>query len=372
MGRYDLQIYAFPSQEGFFTTMSTQQSDALSEGIRYLQAGDMQAAIGSFAQVLHEDQSNAQAWGYLGIAQSRTGDLAAGISSLQYAAHLQPDSAGAHYNLAVALMQAQRAPEAKAMFEHVLAIDPNHAQAQAGLQHLAVVAAPAQPQTAPPPDPDISHAAVSSAVTDMDLPPPSSTPAASGPVDLSGQPIGASAGPVDLSGQPLGMPSSAPTAASLPPLPGPAPGMMSQGMRYDPRLAARPTGYAPPTGLRITRGLGWGALYGQWWTAWYMFWNVVWGATKSDHVSTLGIVIVGVCAAVIFGVVGSLVGLIIGAANTNVKTGIIIGIVAGLLFCGLEILLGGGMMVVNVIFWYFTGRYVGFSIARRVLRPVTG
>jgi len=41
------------------------------------------------------------------------------------------------------------------------------------------------------------------------------------------------------------------------------------------RCFAPPVAVAPDTGKRILRGLGWGALYGQWWTLWNVVWNLL-------------------------------------------------------------------------------------------------
>jgi hypothetical protein len=74
-----------------------------------------------------------------------------------------------------------------------------------------------------------------------------------------------------------------------------------------------------------------------------------------------------------YGFAGSVTGLIIGASNASLRTGVAIGVGAGLLLCLLEALaqqsFGG---VLNIFFYFFTGRFVGAGITWRVQQPVRG
>jgi hypothetical protein len=74
---------------------------------------------------------------------------------------------------------------------------------------------------------------------------------------------------------------------------------------------------------------------------------------------------------VIFGFFGSLTGILIGSANASESIGTGIGIGMGVLLCLLEVLFSrsaGGL--VNLIFYFFTGRYVGRGITGRVQQPL--
>lgn len=287
--------------------MTPEPGSALDQGIRHLQANDLQAAIEYLQQAVREDPSNGRAYGYLGIAQSQLGDLAAGVASLEEAARLQPEDAGAHYNLGVALTQAQRLSEARAALQRALALDPNHSRARGALESL---------------------------------------------------------GPGDISPQPAALAEPAPAAA---------PGA---GMQYTPPPPTLGTvdAYAPPAGRRIARGLGWGALYAQWWTIWIVFWQFVWSGlgSKNDVNLPLGTILILVLALALFlALVGSVVGLIIGAANAPPEHGAIIGVVAGILLLGVEFFVfRSGSVLINIFFWFFTGRYVGALVAARVQQPV--
>jgi hypothetical protein len=140
-----------------------------------------------------------------------------------------------------------------------------------------------------------------------------------------------------------------------------------------PLAPASPTPALPfdgvPPGLvrRVLRGMGWGVLYGQWWTLWTLLSMFIWG-----HGSfSARIVIYLIVMAVVFGFFGSVTGVIIGALNASENTGTGIGIGMGILLCVLEVLLArsaGGL--VNLFFYFFTGRYVGRGITGRVQQPL--
>jgi hypothetical protein len=133
-------------------------------------------------------------------------------------------------------------------------------------------------------------------------------------------------------------------------------------------VAAQPVELrAPGAGRRIVRGMLWGALYGQWWTLWTIISEFVWGHATVDA----KFVIVAIVMAFVFGFFGSLTGLIIGASNANFRTGPAIGIGAGILLCLLEAALTkDATSMINLFFYFFTGRFVGAGITWRVQQPV--
>jgi len=127
---------------------------------------------------------------------------------------------------------------------------------------------------------------------------------------------------------------------------------------------------APPgIGFRIRAGLVWGALIAQWWTALLVFWEFVWRGMPKGGVAP--ILVVAAVFVVVFAVIGGLIGLIVGAANLEPEAAAWIGVGAGMLLMGLEFLISGNAFsFVNVIFWFFTGRYVGRAIGWRVQKAV--
>lgn len=152
--------------------------------------------------------------------------------------------------------------------------------------------------------------------------------------------------------------AATPSAGVFPQTPG---GHVAQTMAAD----------RPGAAQRIVRGLLWGMAYGQVWTVLTIFWDLVWGAARGGSGFGFGWVAGAVFITVVFAFFGSLTGLIIAASNATISTGAAVGIGAGLLLCLLEALAThnfGGML--NVFFYFFTGRFVGANIALRVQRPV--
>lgn len=122
--------------------------------------------------------------------------------------------------------------------------------------------------------------------------------------------------------------------------------------------------------MRFLRGVGWGALYGQWWTLWtiasHFFWN-----RSSESNDTLSLVIVFVLYALSYAFFGIIAGLVIAGILAPPATGAIVGVVVGLCVMGIEAYLNQSLgSLINVFFYFFTGRYIGANIAARVNRPV--
>jgi hypothetical protein len=122
----------------------------------------------------------------------------------------------------------------------------------------------------------------------------------------------------------------------------------------------------PPPGLgrRILRGWGWGAVYGQWWTLMTVLSSLLW----EHSFPSFGVILV---MGFFYGFFGSLAGLVIGAANATASTGMMIGVGTGITLCLLEVLVTHSASgLINLIFYYFTGRYVGAGITGRVQQPI--
>lgn len=205
----------------------------LTDGIRLLQAGQLAAAADFFSNVVQREPSNGQAFGYLGMVLTRLGQTDAALNALGQASQLQPQDPAAQYNVAIGLMHAGRQQDAVPFLQYTLQLEPNHGQARAALDSIIT----GQPPTSAQPSA------------------PNSTP---DPQWTAGNP-------------------SAPVRPATASLSGPVyPASQPQGMQYT--QSARPyvVSIAPDTGTKLLRGLGWGALYGQWWTVWMMFWTVAW------------------------------------------------------------------------------------------------
>jgi hypothetical protein len=316
----------------------SEQSAALREsGTRLLQAGDYAGAIGKLQEALSHDPQDGKAHGLLGVCQARLGDLNAALQSLNTAAELQPTDPAAHYNLANALFQANRLEDAKAQAQQTLALNPEHENAKQLLTRIDAAHQPA------PPAPTIGGA------------PPLNVPTG----EVEGQP----SAPWTLAPPMQQEVPPAPWAQTPPIQPAPA-----GGLHFNPATAA--VQHVPPSsGLRFMRGIGWGILFGQWWTLWTIISSFIWSQGKE---STAVLIVYFVIMAFAYAFVGALVGLVIAGMNADPGVGAIVGVVAGLLFCGLEVfVMHSAAGFINVIFYYFTGRYIGANIAARVQRPLT-
>jgi hypothetical protein len=108
----------------------------------------------------------------------------------------------------------------------------------------------------------------------------------------------------------------------------------------------------------------WGLIYGQWWTVLTIFWSFAWG---HGSVGIWGIIFY----AIFYGFFGCLAGLIIGAANLGIGAGTMVGVGVGILVCFIEMALSQNAgSLINIFFYFFTGRFVGSGITWRVQQPV--
>ncbi|MCC2672825.1 MAG: repeat-containing protein, partial [Armatimonadetes bacterium] len=351
------------------------------EGARLLQAGDLTSALQRLQQAVQQTPGDARAHTYLGICKTRLGDPAGGIQSLQESVRLAPADAVFRYNLGVALSQAGRGDEAKAELAEAMRLNPNHAGARELLHRLqaapagAAAAPPAAPFPPPPtPQPLIGEAAAfawTSPTPGAAPPPAPSAPLGwSPPTPPVGQQPPTPAGvwsPAPIPGQSPGgwAPPSGPTAPLGDPSAGwspaaPGAGPQQQQGEYTGSPAAmyyaqdQAAGGQPPSvALRLVRGLGWGIIYGQWWTLWTIFSAFLWGGASLGSSIVLRAIVYGIA----YGFFGSLVGLIIAAANLDEDQAVYAGVGAGVVILGLELVIfKSPTMLFNVFFYFFTGR----------------
>lgn len=344
-------------------------SGAVDEAVHRLQQGDAAGAVALLTDAVQLDPNDGRAFQYLGIARTQLGDPAGGIDALREAARLLPSSTGILYNLGIALSRAQQTDEARAVLEKALVLEPDNAKARAALDNLAPPA-PASPGGGiVPPPADLGPVASAPA-------PPPTTPhtAAPGLGSIGG---GGLAGVGGVGASP------APATAPQPVLGAPAPGMFpgagggvaqsdaaaAGGLAYVPAAGVDPHMFSrePTTGERILRGLGWGALCAQWWTLLVFIWQILIYGLLPGKLDAVTAVVMTILFVIVFGFVGSLAGLIIAAINGDENTGAVVGVVFGLLFLGLEFLMTRNpRILINALFWFFSGRYVGASIGKKV------
>lgn len=263
-----------------------------------LQAKDAAGAMHLVWPYVSAHPEDGQGRSFYGMALCMSGHTEEGISELKNACTLMPDDAQARFNLAVALHQAGQTPIAKEELNRALQIDPAHAASIAMLEKLQN--APAEPVMAPP------------------------------PVDYASQ--------TPLYGNPQ-----------------PRANQAQGGMQFQPAYTKKAS-----LASRFFLGIGWGAAYGQYWTLWTVAWFLIFNIASSslaDLVYNCVVYVVG-CT-----VMGSIVGLIVFLMRGNRQTGVIAGVAGGILLLIAESLFfHSSMLIINVFFWYFTGRLVGYRI----------
>lgn len=112
-------------------------------GKAHLRAKEFTEATAAFQKLTVADPQDAEAWQFLGAAQSQSKNWAAAVSAFRKAEALEP-TARNRYNLAVALSEGlSRHDEARLYLERALEADPNHAPSKTFLkQVIALSAAP--------------------------------------------------------------------------------------------------------------------------------------------------------------------------------------------------------------------------------------
>ncbi|MDQ2731377.1 MAG: tetratricopeptide repeat protein [Armatimonadota bacterium] len=357
-------------------------------GLGHLRAGNTDAALTELQAAIAQHPEDGKAFGLLGVCHAKRGDFAQSIDAMQQAARLQPNDAAAHFNLALALSKAERPDEARPAAEAALALNPAHPGARSlmsqlgpsdtgaglgisnpfGMPPMGAAAGAAPPSPFGPP----AAAAV----------PPSFGAAPSGEVGMGmgfGGPLGGDHGnEPTIGGAPgpfgMGAPGAAPAAPPSPYGPATSPSSPTivhgpQGMSYTPPTpASLPRQESPGAGLRFGRGLLWGAIWGQWWTLWTIIWMVVWQSGKHE----MGFMALeGLIYLFGYAFFGAVLGAVIAVINADISTGAVVGVVIGLIACGIEAYLAGSAsLMVNVFFYFFTGRFIGASVAKAVQQPI--
>ena len=187
--------------------------------------GDFDGAIAILRELTTTEPTDALAWQMLGAAYGAAGQSPESIGAFHHAVELQPSSARAQFNLALALIKADRGSEARSHLERALALDPGYEAARSRLADLggAVVAPVVAPApVAPPPAPDVPEAPVKVAA-----------PPASGGLSALG----------GLSSIGGGAPPAPEISSGAPPPLGAAP----PGGYAPPPAAYRPAGFDRPT-----------------------------------------------------------------------------------------------------------------------------
>ncbi len=279
-----------------------------------LQSHDGQGAIDLIWPYISEHHDDATGRSLYGMALFTAGHTDAGIDELRQAATLQPDIAQLHFNLAVALYQSGDRTAAQGELERTLLLDPTHAAATTMLDRLKNVPT------------------MASVVASPAAPPLMTSPSSSLADSTRYQPL---------------------TAANI---------GVPQGMAFTPATVVPSSASS-----RVVKGMGWGAAYGQYWTIWSVLWLAI---DLGGHADTTGLVALSILYAIACSIVGGLVGIFVFVKRGNRVLGQTAGVIGGMVLLGLEFLLyhDDPKIMVNIIFWYFTGRFVGRMIGNRSQR----
>jgi uncharacterized RDD family membrane protein YckC len=107
------------------------------QGLQALREGDLDAAVTLLERAAAEDERDAEAQAFRGVAYSQKGLHAQGVDALRAAVRLQPRDPRYHFNLGVALESAGDKAAAARAFTEVVRLYPAHPQARAKLHALS-------------------------------------------------------------------------------------------------------------------------------------------------------------------------------------------------------------------------------------------
>src|SRR5205085_7583343 len=83
---------------------SSSNAEETARGIEFYQQGKTSEAINVLSKVVKENEDNADAWYYLGLAYRRHGSTCAAIPAFEKVKILRPDSVESYTNLAAVLV----------------------------------------------------------------------------------------------------------------------------------------------------------------------------------------------------------------------------------------------------------------------------
>ena len=112
--------------------LATLLADLFAEGMAHHEAGRLAPAETAYRRLLDQDPGNSDAWNLLGVVQAQRGDARAGVRCIRSALAIR-EAPEYLYNLGTALRELGRLDEAVAVYERVVRLAPDRADA-----HVAV------------------------------------------------------------------------------------------------------------------------------------------------------------------------------------------------------------------------------------------
>lgn len=114
-----------------------QADELLQQGLQAQAAGDLNAAVDAYLQVIQLDPQNKFAYYNLGVIEQGKGELPAAEAHYRTTLGLDPDFVPALFNLAI--LRTDTGPEeAVTLYEHLIEVDPAHAAAHLNLGFLLI------------------------------------------------------------------------------------------------------------------------------------------------------------------------------------------------------------------------------------------
>jgi len=107
---------------------SSINSEETARGIEFYQQGDTSAAINVLSKVVKQNENDADAWRYLGLAYKRNGSTCAAIPAFEKARILRPDSVESYTNLAAVLVDRGDPARTKALAQRAIELGDNSAE----------------------------------------------------------------------------------------------------------------------------------------------------------------------------------------------------------------------------------------------------
>ncbi len=108
-------------------------AEALAQGQKYHQAGDLARAEQLYRQVVHSDAAQADVWYLLGLVCQAQNRPAEAVGHYRQALRLKPELAAAHNSLGIALARGGDLAGAAASFRRAVQLRPDHAPAHTNL-----------------------------------------------------------------------------------------------------------------------------------------------------------------------------------------------------------------------------------------------
>lgn len=133
VGRVDEALPLFEKVAAMLPTSAEAQA---SLGLGYALAGRLEAAATAYQRALSLDGENAQTWKNLAAVYLRQGRMAEGVPILAALVKSNLDDWEAAYLLAQCYEAADEAESARTLYERVLEIQPDHAEARQALERL--------------------------------------------------------------------------------------------------------------------------------------------------------------------------------------------------------------------------------------------